>query len=90
MTNEKRKRLKASIMVGAILLLVIIVGVVIWQQVNISIRKNRIEHLEAEIKRYEQMIAEGEDQIAIRELEEWIEIEARELGYVWESDKKYD
>jgi len=66
------------------------VGVVIWQQVNISIRKNRIEHLEAEIKRYEQMIAEGEDQIAIRELEEWIEIEARELGYVWESDKKYD
>lgn len=65
-------------------------GVVIWQQVNISIRKNRIEHLEAEIKRYEQMIAEGEDQIAIRELEEWIEIEARELGYVWESDKKYD
>ncbi|MBE7062002.1 MAG: hypothetical protein E7382_05650 [Clostridiales bacterium] len=62
----------------------------IWQQVNISIRKNRIEHLEAEIKRYEQMIAEGEDQIAIRELEEWIEIEARELGYVWESDKKYD
>ena len=88
MTNDKRKRLKSAVIVGAVLFLIIIMSIVIYQCVSISARKKRVEFLEAEIQRYYQLIEQGEETIELRSLREWIEVEARELGYIWDTDKE--
>ena len=58
----------------------------IYQLVAIRIEKTRQAELEQKIALYNELIEEGNDTVEARSLRAWIEMRARELGYVFETD----
>ncbi len=54
--------------------------------ISIQTERNRIAHLKEQIKQYEVLISSGEETIEIRQMREWIEREARKLGYQYKLD----
>ena len=86
MTETKAKRLIVASTVGAVLLLFILVAIMVYQMISIQVKKNRIEYLEGQIAKYDILKAKGEETIEIRSMREWIEREARKLGYSYSSD----
>ena len=85
-TESKQKRIISAVTVGAVLLLVILVSVMVYQLISISVKNKQIEALKAEIAVYERMIENEEDENLIRQERDWIERRARELGYKLPSD----
>ena len=81
MTEEKAKRMIVATTVGAVLLLVTLLAIMVYQMISIKIKENRINYLEEQIAKYNQLIDRGEETIEIRSMHEWIESEARKLGY---------
>lgn len=81
MDQTKAKRLIVACTVGAVLLLVILVSVMVYQLISIGKYQRDIEHLNEQIALYESKIAEGEDTYEVRSQRWWIEREARRLGY---------
>ena len=65
----------------AVLLVVTLVSVMVYQLISIRVENNRIEKLEERITAYEQLIADGELTIEERSEYEWLVREARKLGY---------
>ena len=49
--------------------------------ISIKVKEERISHLKGQISKYEQLIEQGEETVEIRSMREWIEREARKLGY---------
>ena len=81
MTETKAKKMIIATTVGAVLLLVILLSIMVYQMISIKAEENRIANLKEQIKQYEVLIANGEETIEIRQMREWIEREARKLGY---------
>ena len=54
--------------------------------ISIKTEETRIKHLKEQIKQYELLIEDGEDTIEVRQMREWIEREARKLGYKYTLD----
>ncbi len=69
--------------VTAVLLLVILLSIMVYQLVTIFTYKKAIAELEKEIAVYEQIIDETGDTIETRSKRWWIERRARELGYIY-------
>ena len=86
MTETKAKRLIVASTVGAVLLLFILVSIMVYQMITINVKKNRIEYLESQIAKYERLTEEGEQTYQTRSMREWIEREARKLGYKYSFD----
>ncbi len=86
MTETKAKRLIVASTVGAVLLLFILVSIMVYQMISIKVKKNRIEYLEGQIVKYEKLTEEGKETIETRSMREWIEREARKLGYRYSFD----
>ena len=86
MTENKFKKVVAASIVGAIMLIVILVSVLIYQVATLSSGAKKINELETQIKVYQQLILENKDEEEIRETKEWIEERARELGYKYPND----
>lgn len=83
MTETKFRRLVIAATVTAVLLLVVLLSIMVYQLVTIFTYKNAIAELEKEITVYEQMIEETGDTIETRSKRWWIERRARELGYIY-------
>ena len=81
MTETKAKKMIVATTVGAVLLLVILLSIMVYQMVSIKTEEKRIAHLKDQIKQYELLIEMGEETIETRQMREWIEREARKLGY---------
>ena len=81
MSESKLKRVIVATTVGAVLLVVVLFSIMVYQLIAIQVTNNRISHLKQTITEYEEMIASGEDTIKARSTREWIEREARQLGY---------
>lgn len=81
MSEEKSKRVTVALTVGAVLLLVILLFVMIYQIIAISYGRKQNRELKEAIAEYNRMIAEGEDIYEARSQRWWIELRARELGY---------
>ena len=64
----------------------VLVMVMIYQLISISVKRNKINELEARIAEYNRLIESGEDTIKVRSEARWIEREARELGYIFKDD----
>lgn len=90
MTESKIKRLIVAATVGAVLLIVILLTIMVYQLISASIEKKRIDEIDAKIVEYRALIEEGEETKEARSMRWWIEREARELGYVYDGDKSYD
>ena len=86
MTEAKAKKLIVASTVGAVLLLFILVTIMVYQMITIQVKKNRIEYLQGQIAKYEKLTEEGEQTIETRSMREWIEREARKLGYRYSFD----
>ena len=86
MTESKAKKMIVATTVGAILLLVILLSVMVYQMISIQTERNPIAQLENQIKEYKILIENGEETIEIRKMREWIEREARKLGYNYSLD----
>lgn len=83
MTAEKTKKLIVAGTVGAVLLLVTLLSIMIYQMVAIQNKKTDIKRLENAIVELERLIEEGEETIEIRSMREWIEREARRLNFIY-------
>ncbi len=81
MTETKAKKMIVATTVGAVLLLVILVSIMVYQMISIKTEQARLSHLKEQIKQYERLIEDGEDTIKARQMKEWIVREAWKLGY---------
>ena len=70
LTEQKKNRIAAAITVNAVILIVILVAVVIYQLAVIVRTANQVKQLEEEYERYEKLLKEGE--IELDELEEML------------------
>jgi len=86
MDKSKAQRLIVAITAGAVLLIVILVSVWVYQLISIKVKNNQIAELEAKIAEYNQLIDNGEDVKEARSMRWWIEQRARELGYILRTD----
>ncbi|HJB92474.1 MAG TPA: hypothetical protein H9708_00800 [Candidatus Borkfalkia stercoripullorum] len=82
MKDEKFKKLVIGGTVAAVLLLVFLVVFLIYQITALSQRRERIEYLQGEIARYEQIIASTEDEIEKYQARYWLEQRAAELDMI--------
>ncbi len=87
MTQEKQKRLIIASTVGAVLLVLILLMIMVYQLIAIGVENRRYNELTETIAEYEQLIADGEDSIKIQSTYNWIVRRARELGYRFENDE---
>ena len=83
MDQSKFRKIVIASTVTAVILLVTLLSVMVYQLVSIFTYKNAIAELEREIAAYEQMIDETGDTIETRSKRWWIEWRARELGYIY-------
>ena len=86
MTEEKVKKIIVASTVGAVLLLFILISVMVYGIIALNHERQKGRELEQKITEYNRLIKEGEDTLEARSLRAWIEMRARELGYVFESD----
>ena len=86
MTESKAKRLIVAFTVGAVVLIVTLLSVLIFQLISIGVKKNRERELDNAIMSYKQMIIDEENNLKAYSSKWFIEMRARELGYVYELD----
>ena len=86
MQENEFKKVVVSLTVGAVLLLVILLSVMIYQLVSIAILKKQEAELEEKIAQYEIMIEESGETLEARKTAWWIQRRAMEIGYVFKDD----
>lgn len=86
MTEQKSKRVIVSITAGAVVLLVILLCVLVYQLISIKNEKNNNKELESQIAMYEELTEAEKDTLLARKQRWWIERRARELGYKYDGD----
>lgn len=89
MTEEKARRVKIAVSVGAVLLLIILLMVWIYQMIAISSARRYNAELDAKISYYLEIKDDASKVLERRATLEWIEERARELGYVFKDDVLY-
>jgi predicted membrane protein len=87
MTESKIKKLIIASTVGAVLLAIILLSIMIYQLIAIGVENQRIKDLNAQLDEIDMLIDEGIDIKEARLKKEWIEYEARKLGYIFEGDR---
>ncbi len=90
MEEQKLKRVRNAGIVGAILLIVILLSVLIFQLVKIGNEKRELSELQDAIKNYQQLTDKEKTYIENINTREWIEQRARELGLKLEGDFALD
>ena len=90
MTESKFKRVVVSLTVGAVLLIVILVSVLVYQLVSINKAVAKREELDNAIKEYNILKEDADKQLEAYSSYWWIVQRARELGYSFDGDKLYD
>ena len=86
MTERKFKRVVTASIVGAIMLIIILVSVILYQVITMSSYIRQRDELINEITRLERLIDENASEEEIRQSREWIEEQARKLGYKYPKD----
>ena len=86
MNEQKAKNIIVASTVGAVLLVVILVAVMVYQLISVSNYKKDIAELEKAIAEYNQMIENGEDELEARKTRFWIEEQAKKLGYRFDDE----
>lgn len=86
MNESKFKRLVVAITAGAVMLFVFLLIIMIYQLAAISAERREERQLRAVIAEYETLIEEDMDTLEARSTRQWIERQARKLGYVYKDD----
>ena len=80
MTESKFKKMVIAITVGAVLLVVILLSIMIYQLIAIAVEKREMKILNSHIAEYNRLIEENADTIDIHKSDLWIQITARRYG----------
>ena len=86
MTESKFKRVISAITVGAVILLVILLSIWVYQIVSIKVETRKRQELLDAIAHYDMLIEEGNDTLEVVQQRWWIERRARELGLIYPDD----
>lgn len=86
MNEQKRNRIAAAVTVNVIILIFILAAVAIYTLVEVSIKAKYKKELQAEIARYEQLIAEGEKTLEDMQKDEYLLSLALKAGWTFQSD----
>ena len=89
MNEGKLKRVIIATTVGAVLLLVILIAVMIFQLISISVQKRKEAELNEQIAIYKELKETNENALEERSTYWWIVQRARELGYYFDGEKIY-
>ena len=89
MTNGKFKRIVIASTAGAVLLLVILIFILVFQLTKIGIEQRRYNELVEQVELYKQLNKDGERTIEARTSYWWIVQRAREMGYIFDGDHVY-
>ena len=89
MNEEKFKRKVVAITVGAVMLVVILLSVLIFQLVSIGVEVNKREELDAAIAEYNLLKDEAGKELEAYSSYWWIVQRARELGYSFDGEHLY-
>lgn len=87
MTPEKKRKIIVASTAAMVMLLFILIAVMIYQMINITGKKSKIDRLEKQIEQLEEEQKSLENEIDIWVSNWKIEERARELKYVYEDDK---
>lgn len=90
MPESKFKRLVVALTAGAVILIIFLLSMMIYQLAEIGVQNRKREELKAEIAEYNRLISEGKDKLELRSTRLWIERRARELNYTYEDDVPLD
>lgn len=83
MNEEKRNRFVAAVTVNAIILIVILAAVIIYQLVDISVLKSRRSRLEKDITYYAQETQKAENSLDYYKSYDYLLDKAFEKGFVF-------
>ena len=83
--NEKHNRVAAAVTVSAILLVVVLVAVLVYQLITIAVIIPRREELKAQIEHYEQLVEDAESDLEWLQSEEYLKWLAIQNGYGWKN-----
>lgn len=86
MTENKFKKVVVASIVGAIMLIVILVTVILYQVITMSSYIKQRDNLIENIAKLEKMIDDNASEEEIRQTKEWIEEQARKIGYKYPND----
>ena len=84
----KCMRCGTEITAGAVLLIVMLTSILVYQLISMKVEERRISELEAKIAEYNQMIEESQGiydartEVDKQKLYTWIYWRAKELGYI--------
>ncbi len=85
-SQEKTKKIIVSVTVGAVLLLIILLAIMIYQLIAIGVSRKEEAELDAKIAKYEQLITENEQILDARSSDWYAKRRANELGYYYGDD----
>lgn len=85
MNEQKRNRVAAALTVNAIILIVILAAAVIYTMTKIVTMAKYEKELQAEIARYERLIAEGEKTLEDMQSDEHLLYLALKAGYTFQT-----
>ena len=86
MNESKFKRLVVAITAGAVMLLIFLLIIMIYQLIAISAERAEERELLETIAQYEELTEEQQKTLEARMSRQWIERRARKLGYVYKDD----
>lgn len=89
MTESKFKRVIVACVAGAVIFIMFLVSIMVYQLISIKVERDRLSELTQTIQEYKDLIALGNDTLEARNTYEWIENAARKLGYYFDGDKIY-
>lgn len=87
MTPEKKRRIVAASTAAMVMLLFILIAVMIYQMINITGKKAKINQLNSQIEQLKEEQKSLNDDIDVWVSKWKIEERARELKYVYKDDK---
>lgn len=87
--EEKSKRIKIAVIVGAVLLVVILLAVLLYQIIAISNERRFIDEYNNKIAYYRELKDDADKVLEVRETYQWLERVARENGWILPNDVVY-
>ena len=87
MTQEKMRKVITACVSAATVLFVLLLSYLIYQWVTISVLNKRIEAAEAEVKKWEEIVAKGEEDERFFGSEEYLKQAIIELQMLQEKNK---
>lgn len=80
MTQEKLRRVVTAAVVACTILLVLLLGVIVYQAIKIKVLDNRIEDTKDKISEYQESIKKGENDLEYYESDVYQFLESIRLG----------